>query len=347
MVMNRTCWFLLLLAIAPLDAIASDRPSVDNAALANQKLGRGINLGNVLEAPSEGEWGLTLKDEYFERIKEAGFQSVRIPIRWATHTGPGPEFAIDRAFFDRVDWAIDQTLSRGLVTVINVHHDDDLYKEPEKHQARLEATWRQVAARYKRRPEGLYFELLNEPHGVLTDELWQAMFPKLLAIVRESNPKRAVIVGPGRWNNVNNLGSLRLPEDDRMLIATFHYYSPFHFTHQGAEWVEGSRAWKGETWSGTPAQVEALKEDFEKASQWGASNNRPIFLGEFGAYSAADMDSRAAWTASIAREAERRGFSWCYWEFASGFGAFDKDLGRWRGPLKDALVPPEVKRAAP
>ena len=156
-------------------------------------------------------------------------------------------------------------MSRGLVAIINAHHDDALYKEPAKHEARLQATWRQVATRYKDRPDSLYFELLNEPNGALTDEIWQEMFPKLLAIVRESNPKRAVIIGPGHWSNVDNLKAFQLPEADRMLIGTFHYYNPFHFTHQGTDWTAGSDAWRGETWTGTPAQREALKRDFEKA----------------------------------------------------------------------------------
>lgn len=34
----------------------------------NRKIGRGINLGNALEAPKEGEWGLTLEEGYFEAI---------------------------------------------------------------------------------------------------------------------------------------------------------------------------------------------------------------------------------------------------------------------------------------
>jgi endoglucanase len=341
-------WFPLLLVIAPRVAFADEPPaSTDGAFLANKKLGRGMNLGNALEAPSEGAWGLTLKVDFFERIKEAGFQSVRIPVRWSTHTGPGPAFTIEPAYFVRIDWAIDQALSRGLVVVINAHHDDDLYNDPDKHQPRLEATWRQIAARYKDRSDRLYFELLNEPNGALTDERWQSMFPKLLAIVRESNPNRIVIIGPGHWNNLSNLDSLKLPEEDRRLIVTFHYYNPFHFTHQGAEWVQGSQAWKGETWAGTPAQVETLRRELTKASRWGTDHNRPLFLGEFGAYSVADLNSRATWTSAVARESEQLGFSWAYWEFASGFGAFDKDSGQWREPLKEALIPPESKKASP
>ena len=68
----------------------------------NRLLGRGINMGNALEAPREGEWGVTLRDEYFQRIKEAGFHSVRIPIRWSAHAKPAVPFTIDDALLQGV-----------------------------------------------------------------------------------------------------------------------------------------------------------------------------------------------------------------------------------------------------
>jgi len=61
----------------------ADRPREIRAAAA--KLGRGINLGNALEAPKEGEWGVQLKAEYFPAIKKAGFATVRLPVRWSAH----------------------------------------------------------------------------------------------------------------------------------------------------------------------------------------------------------------------------------------------------------------------
>jgi endoglucanase len=63
-----------------------------------------------------------------------------------------------------------------------------------------------------------------------------------------------------------------------------------------------------------------------------------VFLGEFGAFSAADMESRSRWTRFITREAEKQGFSWAYWEFCSGFGAYDPQADAWREPLKAALL---------
>jgi hypothetical protein len=49
--------------------------------------------------------------------------------------------------------------------------------------------------------------------------------------------------------------------------------------------------------------------------------------------------SCARWTDFVAREAERRGFAWAYWEFCSGFGVYNKDLGRWNKPILNALMP--------
>jgi endoglucanase len=304
----------------------------------NRLLGRGVNLGNALEAPHEGAWGITLKPDYFQQIKQAGFDSVRIPIRWSAHAQEQPPYEIDQAFFNRVDWAIQQALSNGLAVVINVHHYEELYREPDKHLPRFLALWKQIATRYHNQPERLFFEILNEPHDALTDERWQRMVPPVLGVIRESNPERAVIVGPGHWNSLQHLDKLDLTAQDRRLIVTFHYYSPFQFTHQGAGWVADSGKWKGRSWKDTPQEQEALRKDFEKVAAWSKRNGRPIFLGEFGAYSAADMDSRARWTRAAVREAEKQGFSWCYWEFGSGFGVYDPAARAWRQPLLRALL---------
>ena len=87
------------------------------------------------------------------------------------------------------------------------------------------------------RPKTLFFELFNEPQDKFIDEIWNEVFPELLRTIRQSNPDRLVIVGPGYWNNMDHLPLLQLPTDDRRLIVTFHYYKPFHFTHQAQSWM--------------------------------------------------------------------------------------------------------------
>jgi endoglucanase len=305
----------------------------------NVRLGRGVNLGNALEAPQEGEWGVTLQEEYFQLIKIAGFDAVRIPIRWSAHTASAAPYTIDPAFFERVDWAVDQALSRDLVTVINVHHYEEIMQNPVEHEERLLALWEQIADHYKEYPDDLLFEVLNEPTSALNARAWNQLLVKAMDTIRQTNPYRNIVVGPANWNSIDALGGLELPAEDRHIIVTVHYYGPFDFTHQGAEWVSGSDAWLGTTWQGTSAEERAVTRDLDRAASWAKANNRPIYLGEFGAYSRADMDSRALWTAFVARQAEERGMSWAYWEFCSGFGVFDTSRGAWNEPILEALVP--------
>jgi endoglucanase len=74
------------------------------------------------------------------------------------------------------------------------------------------------------------------------------------------------------------------------------------------------------------------------AADWSKANDRPIFLGEFGAYDKADMASRARYTEFVARTAEKFGFSWAYWQFDSDFIVYNIDREEWVGPIKKALT---------
>jgi endoglucanase len=310
----------------------------------NNRIGRGMNFGDALEAPSEGEWGIVLKEEYFQKAKDAGFSAIRLPVRWNAHALDSAPFTIFPSFFDRVDWAVENGLSRGMVVILDFHHFLPYMDCAACERSRLLMLWDQIADHYRGYPPELVFELLNEPTDAVPAAEWNDAMASALGIIRASNPWRIVVVGPVGWNGRSALPTLDLPEDDRGLIVTFHYYEPFHFTHQGADWAEGSDAWLGTTWTGSAPEQQAVRTDFESVAVWGAAHGRPIFLGEFGAYDKADMDSRARWTASVARQAESFSFSWAYWEFCSGFGAYDPAAHRWRDPLLGALLPESPQR---
>lgn len=299
----------------------------------------GVNLGNFLEAPTEGAWsgGRLIEEDDFPIIRQAGFTLLRVPIRWAAHVGPAPEYIIDPAFFARVDWVADQAIKHDLVAILDYHNDDELMKDPDAHADRFVTIWKQVAAHYKDAPASIYFELLNEPNGKLDAPHWNNLLARALAVVRATNPARPVVVGPVRWNSIAELDKLVLPESDKNLIVTVHFYDPFHFTHQGAEWIDGSQAWLGTKW-GSDADKAAITKSFDQAAKWGADHHRPMYLGEFGAYSKSPIEGRAQWTAFVARTAEAHGMSWTYWEFCSGFGAYDPVAKAWRQPLLDALL---------
>ena len=304
----------------------------------NSKLYPGINLGNALEAPNEGDWGVTIKDEYLRIIKDAGFNSVRIPIRWSAHTEIDTPYTLDYSFLARVKHVIDEALKNNLTVVINIHHFEEIFQNPEAQHDKFLSIWEQVSRIFKDYPESLVFEILNEPHDNFTAELWNEYFPEAIEVIRRTNPDRTLIVGTAGWGGISALNDLEIPNDEQNLIITVHYYEPFHFTHQGAEWSDGSEAWLGTTWSATFEEVTSMKNHFDQIDAWAIENNRPIYIGEFGAYYKADMYSRHLWTGYVVNQCQQHNFSWAYWEFCSGFGAWNPESKTWNQALLSALI---------
>lgn len=308
------------------------------AAEINAKLGRGINFGDMFERPRESGWGAEVYPFYFEEIADKGFNSIRIPIKWSDYAQADPPYTIEQAYIDTIRSVVDQTLANHLMAVINMHHYDEIFTDPDGHTERFLMMWKQISHAFKDYPDSLVFELLNEPHDMLNQAKWNALFPVALDTVRMENPTRKVIIGPPDWNGIGSTDKLAWPENDTNLIMTVHYYNPFEFTHQGAGWVSGSDAWLGTTWDSTASQLQAVINDFAEVRSVAASLDVPVYVGEFGAYSKADMNSRKKWTAYMARIIESFGFSWAYWEFKSGFGAYDPADGIWRNELLYALT---------
>ena len=327
---------LMMISTVPWIGQTVSSQTSSNVFEVNKLLARTMNLGNALEAPQEGVWGLYLREEYFEKIKQAGFTAVRLPTKFSAHADQTAPYKLERTFILRIDWAIQQAKKNGLAIIVDLHHYDELFKDPPAHVERWLGLWAQIAERYKNQPESVIFELLNEPHEKL-EPYWNEYLARGLEVVRKTNPTRAVIVGPNGWNNSDQLPSLRLP-DDPNLIVTFHNYTPFEFTHQGAEWWADGAKHLGTPWNGSESDKQVVVRQIEKASSYGQANNRPIFMGEFGAYNKAELQARVRWTRFTRETAEARGVSWGYWEFASGFGAFDKIRDEWRKPLLEALV---------
>lgn len=319
----------------------ADGPNLEpfpDAYAAKQSLGRGINLGDALEAPRDGQWGVVIVKPYFELIKQAGFNSVRIPINWEAHARKSAPYTIDWQFFARVDQVVGWALKQDLVVILDFHSYPDLMKDPQGHQERYLALWQQISGYYKNYPSTVLFELLNEPSDKLDAAQWNTLSRQVLTLVRQSNPNRNVIIGGASFNGYDQLQKLELPKEDRHLIATFHYYNPFEFTHQGADWVDMEKS-LGQTWEASDSEKSAVTSQFNLVATWALFQNRPVLVGEFGAYSKADLDSRVRWTSFVAREAEKRGFAWAYWEFGSKFGAYDRAAKAWREPLLKALIP--------
>jgi len=180
--------------------------------------------------------------------------------------------------------------------------------------------------------------LLNEPNQKLSVELWNQYLVDAIKLVRETNPNRTLIIGPGNWNGIESLPTLVLPEEDKNIIVTVHFYHPMPFTHQGAYWAKDFKDLSGIKWTGTKEEKADVETKLKVAADWSKTNDRPIFLGEFGAYDKGDMESRARYTACVARTAEKFGFSWAYWQFDSDFIAYNIEKESWVMPILNALM---------
>jgi endoglucanase len=110
------------------------------------------------------------------------------------------------------------------------------------------------------------------------------------------------------------------------------------FTHQGAPWSKENKDLSGITWTGTDSEKSEVESKLKMAADWSVQNNRPVFLGEFGAYDKGDMDSRARYTAFVARTAEKFNFCWAYWQFDSDFIVYNIDKETWVKPILNALM---------
>ena len=306
---------------------------------AGDALHRGMNLANMLEAPNEGDLGLMVHEEYFDLIEQAGFDFVRLPIRWNAHAEADSPYTIDPTFFARIDRVIGWALKDQLTIILDFHNYGEIMTDPTDNRERFLGIWQQIAEHYKDYPPQVMFELLNEPNDWLNASVWNDYLGQASGVVRQSNPKRDMIIDSPESSSYQWISTLNVPDDPHILV-TFHYYEPYHFTHQGADWLGmDTQSWLGTTWLGTDAEKAAITANFESVAAWANQKHVRILLGEFGAYSTAEMASRVRWTEFVAREAERHGFAWAYWEFGAGFGVYDPTANVWREDLLKALIP--------
>src|SRR4030042_5268199 len=301
-----------------------------------KKLGRGVNIiGYDSELWKDYTKG-RFKENYFKMIKEAGFSNIRVNLHPFSHMDSNYE--INPKCLETLDWAVKKGLEANLMIILDLHEFHAMAADPVAKKEMFLSFWKQLALRYKDLSDDVIFEILNEPNGKLTSELWTTFLVEAIDLIRKTNPNRTLMIGPGSWNGIESLPRLVLPEDDKNIIVTVHFYHPMNFTHQGAPWAGPLKNVSGITWTGTEEEKKEIDSKLQVAADWSKANDRPIYLGEFGAYEKADMDSRARYTAYVARTAEKLGFSWGYWQFDSDFILYDIDKEEWVTPLLNALT---------
>lgn len=328
--------FFFLLFLADTTVKAQSKFGKGFAFKQNKKMGRGVNIIGYDPIWKDAAKA-RMKEDHFKLIKEAGFGNVRIVIAPFKFSLNDSAYTINPEFYKTLDWAIEMALKYKLMAIVDFHEHGAMGKDPLGNKPKLLAMWKQIATHCKEYSADVLFEIANEPN--MKPEIWNAIHKEAYEILRETNPNRTIIIGTVNGNQIKHLPDLVLPKEDRNIIVAIHYYSPIQFTHQGAPWSAKNKNLSGIEWQQTKSQEDSVKADFDFAQQWSKLHNRPLTLGEFGAYEKADMPSRIRWTNYIARQAEKRKWSWSYWQFDSDFILYDMNKGAWVESIKNALIP--------
>ena len=282
------------------------------------KMGRGINLGNVLSAPSEGNWSGAATEQYFIDVAQAGFKNVRIPMDFfgtrtsgdtsqysadanTTFTGSRADFIVDPLYFVRLEQVIGWGLAQNLVIVLDFHGStlksdfiytfDDLedeYTHPTSAKraadlAKFYSIWEQIADRFKDYSDDLIFEVINEPYFHISAAEMNDINSEVISIIRSSgsnNVTRKVIVTGGTKTSFEAITTIdpQILNNDNYLIGTFHYYRPFNFT-KSSDYRFNTNSW------GSQSDKNKIDSDFDVVKNWANGFNPPVavYLGEFGA----------------------------------------------------------------
>jgi endoglucanase len=316
-------------------------------ALPETPFHQGVNLTDWLQAP---DVDLILPELFgekdFQEIRSLGCDVVRLPINLARMAAAAPDGRIPKKLFALLDRAVAWASANGLALILDNH---TLYEkermDPDMERV-LPGLWRQMASHFKDAPPDVIYEILNEPHDIPPRD-WDRIQRAALAAIREIDRGRTVVVTGSDWGGIDGLVALR-PYDDPNLLYSFHFYDPFVFTHQGADWANQA-ALSGVHFPPDPGrppvigafpgratlerevrrylQSDALAEmraQLDKAAAWAAKYGKRIFCGEFGVYAAkADPGERANWYRITRDLLVERGIPFTSWDYKDSFGLFN------------------------
>lgn len=279
-------------------------------------LGKCVNMGNMLESPTEGAWGRPILDSDAAKIAAAGFRTVRLPVRFSAHADTVPPYKIDPVFLARVQHVVGALSARDLNVIIDYHFDDALLASVSSNATRFTEIWRQIGMTFANAPSNIWFELLNEPNGNATDANLPALWQSAITAIRPSNPTRPIIVGGQNWSDINSLSTIQIP-DDPNIVVTFHMYLPMAFTHQGAHWMNPifpiGRHFGGQ------ADADELAMSLRTTKAFMARTGRVPFLGEYGAIETIPAKERALYYKTISTAFASIGVQSCAWSYINTF----------------------------
>lgn len=316
---------------------------------AQNPFSRGVNLTGWFQVDNARQIQFTkyTKDD-LANIKSLGCDVIRLPINLHYMTNGAPDYTIDPIFFDFLDQVVDWAEELQINLLLDNHSFDPNTDTQPSVENILMKVWPQMAEHYKNRSKYVYYEVLNEPHGISTTD-WCRIQQHVIDTIRTIDQTHTIIVGPSGFNSYNELKNMPVYTDSN-LIYTFHFYDPFMFTHQGATWVSYMQDLAGVPFPydaarmpATPASakgtwvesslnsykndgtVAAVKDWLDIAVNFKNSRNVVLYCGEYGVFIPNSPDAdRVYWYDVVRKYLEANGIPWTTWDYQGGFGLFKK-----------------------
>lgn len=279
-------------------------------------IGLGWNLGNQFDAHNNGVSGETFwgnpkaTQTTFNKVKAAGFKTVRIPVTWLGHIGEAPDYKIEEAWLDRIAEVVGYAEKAGLNVILNMHHDGadskhwlniiSASRNEEVHQQimqQIDAMWTQIAQKFIDKGDFLMFEAFNEIHdgdwgwgANRTDggkqyacfNQWNQVFVDAVRETGGNNAERILGI-PAYCTNIDiAIESFVMPEDkaEGRLMMSVHSYDPYDYALAAKKSEWGHTADASKKCSGD--NEADMKKLFEKIYSNYVSKGVPVYLGEFG-----------------------------------------------------------------
>lgn len=286
---------------------------------------------------------ITMSD--FRLLKQLGFKCIRIPVAFS-------HFQTNNSYNPKLLEHIDQILRLchlyGFKVIICYHSgnlDENTYMSENQI---IIALWEMLTKKYyQQSADDLFFELYNEPPH-MNPNIWQNAASEIIKAIRKIDKKRTLIIGASNFNSIYELSRTTPLEDDN-LIYTFHFYEPFFFTHQGAEWIGDQVATTGvpfpynasifpplnpkakNTWGETnyyqyrtDGNEQSVKDKLQIIKNWGIKYNVPLLCGEYGAYNKyADQASRCRYIKTVRQTLKVMQIPGILWDYNSSFSIFE------------------------
>ena len=310
---------------------------------------------------SETAWGNPKATKsLIDAVKSAGFKTVRIPVSYMGKVDESNNYAIDKAWLDRLNEVVDYVIDNGMYAIINIHHDgnndwnygawiDCSAADQSKIREKFRRIWEQVASRFKGYGDHLIFESMNE----ITEEGNWSGTPKKSSFYDNINALNQIFVDTVRASGGNNSsrwllipgyntnidgtvsGSFKLPADSvsGRLMVSVHYYDPYEF---GLQETAAIYKWGNDSSSGNkPAwgHEDYVEQQMQKLYNTFTSKGIPVIIGEYGAIDKtwADPSSnlyRRYYFEYVAKSAVNHGCVPVYWDNGydgkNGFALFDR-----------------------